>query len=128
MAKLHHSPPDIKAICAVEAAVGLLEGKWKCLILFHLLDGKARFGELRRRLPNTTQRTLTNQLRELEFYGLIERKVYAEVPAKVEYTISPLGRTFEPVLFAMKCWGERLLETGAFVNEPMSDPSTTLLN
>jgi DNA-binding HxlR family transcriptional regulator len=128
MAKLHHSPPDIKAVCAVEAAVGLLEGKWKCIILFHLLDGTARFGELRRRMPNVTQRTLTNQLRELESYGLLERKVYAEVPAKVEYTISPLGRTFEPVLFAMKCWGERLLETDAFANELAVVPPSALLN
>jgi DNA-binding HxlR family transcriptional regulator len=128
MTKPHHSPPDIKAVCAVEAAVCLLEGKWKCIILFHLLDGTARFGALRRLMPKVTQRTLTNQLRELEFYGLLERKVYAEVPARVEYTISPLGRTFEPVLLEMKCWGERLLDSDRFANVQTSVPPTTSLN
>ena len=91
---------------SLEAAVSVLEGKWKLIILFQLLQGKARYGELRRRVPSVTQRTLTNHLRELEFQGLIERHVYAEVPVKVEYAISSVGRTLEPVLDALKCWGE----------------------
>lgn len=103
-----------------------LEGKWKWIILFHLLDGTARFGELRRRVPAVTQRTLTNQLRELEFCGLIERKVYAEVPAKVEYTISPFGRTLEPVLLALERWGEDLGVASALSDAPSSTPSAPL--
>lgn len=115
-------------MCAVEAAVSLLEGKWKCIILFHLLHGKARFSQLRRRMPNVAQRSLTNQLRELEAYGLIERKIYAEVPTKVEYGLTPFGQTFEPVLLAMKRWGEHLLEADTLIGEPLSTPPTKLLN
>ena len=92
--------------CAVEAAISLIDGKWKCVILFHLLGGTRRFNELRRHVPGATQRTLTNQLRELEADGIIVRKVYAEVPPKVEYSISELGRTLTPVLLALKQWGD----------------------
>jgi DNA-binding HxlR family transcriptional regulator len=95
----------------VERALGLLAGKWKCIILFHLLDGTARFSELRRRLPTVTQRTLTNQLRDLESDGLIERRIYAQVPARVEYTISPFGRTLEPILQALQGWGHSCEQT-----------------
>ncbi|MCJ9672148.1 MULTISPECIES: helix-turn-helix domain-containing protein [unclassified Neorhizobium] len=90
----------------VETALGLLSGKWKCIVLFQLLDGTARFSELRRRLPAITQKTLTNQLRELEQAGLIERRVYAQVPARVDYTISPFGLTLEPILRALQGWGQ----------------------
>ncbi|WP_117195914.1 winged helix-turn-helix transcriptional regulator [Rhizobium terrae] len=88
-----------------ETALGLLSGKWKCIVLFQLLDGTARFSELRRRLPAITQKTLTTQLRELEQAGLIERRVYAQVPARVDYTISPFGLTLEPILRALQSWG-----------------------
>lgn len=94
----------------MEAAISLIDGKWKCVILFHLLDGTCRFNQLRRHIPGATQRTLTNQLRELEMDGLIVRKVYAEVPPKVEYSISELGRTMAPVLGALKQWGDANLE------------------
>ncbi len=73
---------------------------------FHLLGGTARFNEIRRRVPSVTQRMLTNQLRELEADGLIVRQVYAQVPPKVEYSLSPLGRSMEPVLTALKSWGD----------------------
>ncbi len=106
MAKVRHSRFDCSPGCAVEAAVGLIEGKWKSVILFHLLAGTLRFNEIRRHVQNVTPRTLTNQLRELEEDGLITRKVYAQVPPKVEYSLSPLGRSMEPVLLALKIWGD----------------------
>jgi DNA-binding HxlR family transcriptional regulator len=92
--------------CPVEAALDLIGGKWKAIILFRILEETRRFNELRRLMPGLTQRMLTNQLRELERDGLIDRKVYAEVPPKVEYSMTAFGRTLEPVLFALKQWAE----------------------
>lgn len=106
MTKARHSRLDCKPGCSVEAAVSLIDGKWKCVILFQLLNGTIRFNEIRRRTPAVTQRMLTNQLRELEADGLIERKVYAQVPPKVEYSLSPRGRSLERVLLALKVWGD----------------------
>jgi DNA-binding HxlR family transcriptional regulator len=106
MGKPRFSRFDCEPGCSVEATLGLIDGKWKGTVLFHLLDGTLRFNELRRRLPGITQRMLTNQLRELEADGLISREVFAQVPPKVEYTLSPLGRTLEPVLAALKAWGD----------------------
>ena len=83
-----HSQPICAPGYTVEAAIGLIDGKWKSVILFHLLDGTARFNELRHRVPGATKRTLTNQLSELELDGLIVRGVYAQVPPKVEYSLS----------------------------------------
>ena len=114
MAKPRHTRFDCNPGCPVEAAISLIDGKWKCVILFHLLRGTARFNELRRRLPGLTQRMLTNQLRELEQDGLITRTVYAQVPPKVEYSPSPLGRSLEPVLEALKAWGDANI--GLFAN------------
>jgi DNA-binding HxlR family transcriptional regulator len=106
MAKLPHSRFDCAPGCSVEAAISLIDGKWKCVILFHLMGGTRRFNELRRLIPGATQRTLTNQLRELETDGLIVRTVYAEVPPKVEYALSELGRSMTPILHALKAWGD----------------------
>jgi DNA-binding HxlR family transcriptional regulator len=106
MAKARHSRFDCSPGCSVEAAIGLIDGKWKSVILFHLLSGTLRFNEIRRHIVNVTPRMLTNQLRELEEDGLIERKVYAQVPPKVEYSLSPLGRSMEPILIALKHWGD----------------------
>jgi DNA-binding HxlR family transcriptional regulator len=106
MTKIRHSRLDCNPGCSVEATISLIDGKWKCVILFHLLDGTLRFNELRRHLPEVTQRMLTNQLRELETDGLIVRKVYPQVPPKVEYSMSPLGRSLEPVLLKLKDWGD----------------------
>lgn len=106
MAKVRHSRFDCAPGCSVEAAIGLIDGKWKSVILFHLLDRTLRFGELSRILASVTPRMLTNQLRELEEDGLVVRTVYPQVPPKVEYSLSPLGRTMEPVLMALKVWGD----------------------
>lgn len=92
--------------CGVEAALGLIDGKWKGVILYHLLSGRMRFNALGRKLGPVTQRMLTKQLRELERDGLIVRTVYAEVPPRVEYSLSTKGRSLEPVIYALKAWGD----------------------
>jgi DNA-binding HxlR family transcriptional regulator len=108
MARTRHKSLDCSPGCAVEATLQLIDGKWKGVVLYHLFASPVlRFNEIRRLLPNVTQRMLTNQLRELEADGLILRKVYAEVPPKVEYSLSPRGRTLEPVIRALKAWGDR---------------------
>jgi DNA-binding HxlR family transcriptional regulator len=105
MAKQRHTRFDCDPGCAVEATVSLIDGKWKCLILHALLGGTMRFNELRRRIPDVTARMLTTQLRELEIDGLVVRTFYAEVPPKVEYALSDLGRSLEPVIEGLKAWG-----------------------
>lgn len=95
------------AHCPVEATLDIIGGKWKSILLFRVLEGKRRFNELRRLQPTLTQRMLTNQLRELERDGLIARKVYAEIPPKVEYSITEFGKTLEPVLLALTQWAEK---------------------
>lgn len=94
-----------KTGCAVEATLSVIGGIWKPVILFHLLEKTHRFGELSRRVPNATQRMLTLQLRELEADGIIERTVYPEVPPRVEYSLSPYGKSLRPVLMGLRDWG-----------------------
>lgn len=89
----------------VEITLDLIGGKWKALILWHLLENILRFSELKKRIPKITQKMLTQQLRELENDGLVDRKVYAEVPPKVEYSLTESGKTFLPILKAMHKWG-----------------------
>ena len=93
-------------ICAVEATVDVAGGRWKPVIVHYLMDGTKRFGQLRRLAFGITQRSLTLQLRELERSGVVSRAVFAEVPPRVEYTLTEFGRTLTPVLQAMKEWGE----------------------
>ncbi len=104
-----HAKYDCSGGCPVEATLDLIGGKWKGMLLYHLLDGKLRFNELRRRLPNVTQRTLTKQLRELEDGGLVHRQIYAEVPPRVEYSLTPLGESLRPIVMALKRWGDNYL-------------------
>jgi DNA-binding HxlR family transcriptional regulator len=101
---------DCAAGCPVEATLDLIDGKWKGVIVYHLQDGPVRFNALRRNLNGITQRMLTKQLRELERAGLIARQVYAEVPPRVEYRLSPLGETLRPVITALKQWGDDYLQ------------------
>lgn len=98
--------------CPVEAALELIGGKWKGVILFHLLDGTKRFNELQRLAGTVTQRMLTKQLRELEACKLVHRKVYAVVPPKVEYSLTPKGQTLEPILLQLKEWGQEYAMPG----------------
>jgi DNA-binding HxlR family transcriptional regulator len=92
--------------CAVEVTLAVMGGKWKPVILYQLLDGPKRFGELRKSLFGVSQRSLTMQLRELEADGIVHREVFAEVPPRVEYSLSDYGRSLAPVLDAMKAWGQ----------------------
>ncbi|WP_348711502.1 winged helix-turn-helix transcriptional regulator [Bacillus subtilis] len=93
--------------CPVETTLDIIGGKWKGILLYHLIDGKKRFNEFRKLYPKITQRMLTLQLRELERDGVIHREVYKQVPPKVEYSLTEFGRTLEPVILHMKDWGEK---------------------
>lgn len=92
--------------CPVEVTLDLIDGKWKGVILYHLQEGRLRFGELRKKMPHVTQRMLTKQLRALEDDQLITRKVFAEVPPRVEYALSETGLRLRPVIDALKAWGD----------------------
>lgn len=96
--------------CSVEAVLEIIGGKWKGVILFHLLSGTKRFNELRRLMPNVTQRMMTLQLRELEQDGIVQRTIYQQIPPKVEYSLTPFGRTLEPILLLLKTWGDEHIE------------------
>lgn len=91
--------------CPIEIALDIIGGKWKGVILYRLLGGTKRFNELQKLCRNITQRTLTLQLRSLENDGLVKRTVYAEVPPRVEYTLTPLGASMEPIIQALFDWG-----------------------
>ena len=99
-----------KYSCPVEAMVEVIGGKWKGVILYHLLDGTKRFNELKRLKPNITQRMLTLQLRELEADGIIHREVYREVPPKVEYSLTELGESLRPMILLMMEWATHNME------------------
>ncbi|MGD1938666.1 MAG: winged helix-turn-helix transcriptional regulator [Cyanophyceae cyanobacterium] len=94
-----------KTGCDVEATLSVIGGRWKPILVCHLLGGKKRFGELRKLTPNATERMITQQLRELEADGVVARHVYAEVPPRVEYELTEFGRSLEPVLLSMQAWG-----------------------
>jgi DNA-binding HxlR family transcriptional regulator len=93
-------------VCPVEVTLSIVGGKWKPIIVWYLLSGTKRFGQLRRLIPGATQQMLTAQLRELEQAGVLHRQVYAQVPPKVEYSLTELGRSLEPVICQLADWGE----------------------
>ena len=92
--------------CPVETTLTLISDKWKVLILRDLMNGTMRFGELRKSIGQVSQKVLTAQLRQMEGSGLLTRTVYPEVPPRVEYTLTDLGRSLKPILDAMWVWGE----------------------
>lgn len=91
--------------CPVEITLTLISDKWKALILRDLIDGSKRFGELKKSIGNVSQKVLTAQLRAMEESGLVNRKVYAEIPPRVEYTLTEVGHSLRPVLDSMMNWG-----------------------
>jgi DNA-binding HxlR family transcriptional regulator len=92
--------------CPAEYTLALIGGRWKIPLIFHLLADKKRFSELSRAVDGVTQKVSTQQLREMERDGLVERQVYAQVPPKVEYSLTELGMSLQPVVDAMCLWGE----------------------
>jgi DNA-binding HxlR family transcriptional regulator len=103
---------DCSAGCPVEAALEQISGKWKGLIIYHLLDETLRFNELARKVGTVTQRSMTKQLRELEAANIVNRKVYPVVPPKVEYSLTGKGRDLYAVITALGDWGQKYpLET-----------------
>ena len=115
-----------KTNCPVVATLDMIGGKYKALILWRLVDGTRRFGELRRLIPQATQKMLTQQLRELEEDNLIIRTVYPVVPPKVEYQLSELGKSITPILDAMCAWGTDYMKSNGidascFMTERKSD-------
>jgi DNA-binding HxlR family transcriptional regulator len=96
--------------CAVEATTDIIGGKWKAVILYYLFKGPKRFNELRRLLPEVTQRMLTRQLRELEQDGIVHREIYKEIPPRVEYSLTEFGTSLGPIIVQMLDWGEQYME------------------
>ena len=112
-----------KYTCPVEAALDLIGGKYKALILWHLIDKTLRFHEISKLIPRATPKMITQQLRELERDGFIVRAVYPVVPPKVEYSLTDLGKSIIPVLAAMCSWGERYLDGLDPPHAPGNPPS-----
>ena len=106
MRKQRHAPADATLPCPIELALDVMGGKWKAVILYRLSGRIVRFTALKRDLCRITQRTLTQQLREMEADGLVLRKIYAEVPPRVEYALTRRGESLLPALDALRSWSE----------------------
>ena len=98
--------PIAASTCPVESAVAVIGGRWKPIILFYLVEKALRFSEIRRAIPNVSDRMLTRSLKELERDGLIKRAIFAEVPVRAEYSLTSSGKGLIPVLDAMSQWGQ----------------------
>lgn len=103
--------------CPVEAALSLIGGKYKCIILWHLMQGTHRYGELHRLIPQATSKMLTQQLRELEADGVIHREVYPVVPPRTEYSLTVRGESLAPIVQAMCDWGKVNMEESILPDE-----------
>lgn len=99
----------LKQACPFEAALDILGGKWKGMILFQLMKGARRFNELKKSISLISSKMLTQQLRELERNGLITRKIYPEIPPRVEYTLTKVGKKLEPAFHHIKAWGTQFV-------------------
>ena len=100
-----HSTYKCNEGCPVEATLDVIGGKWKGVILYHLLEKTYRFGELKKVMTGITPHSLTKQLRELEADGIVSRKVYAEVPPKVEYSLTERGESLRKIILLLRDWG-----------------------
>lgn len=109
-----------KTGCDVEATLSVIGGRWKPVLICRLMNGRKRFSELCRLAPNATERMITLQLRELEADGAISRHVFAEVPPRVEYEITELGRSLQPIIAAMQDWGRDFKDARLADEEPES--------
>lgn len=96
--------------CPYVTAQRVLQGKWAIVILHHLSEGTLRFSELQERMPDVTHSTLSSQLKQLEQEGLVKREAYPEVPPRVEYSLTEIGREFKPVLDAIGTWGDKYIK------------------
>lgn len=101
---------DLYGKCPFATAQRLIQGKWAILIMHHLSEGEVRFNELQRKMPKMTHATLSAQLKQLEQEGLVIRTEYPQIPPKVEYTLSDMGRKFNPVLESIQIWGMEYIE------------------
>lgn len=104
-------------VCGLDAAVEVIGGKWKVLILWALAQQRCRFGELRRLVPGVSEKVLTQQLRELEADGIVHREIYDEVPPKVEYSLTEMGEALNTALRPLGAWGKQRMEALAAVGE-----------
>lgn len=111
-------------VCATETTLKIIGGRWKVLILWQLLSGTRRFGELRRALNGITEKMLTQQLRELEADGVVHREIYREVPPRVEYSLTPHGESLRSILEAIHCWGENHLQESQAKKPARSTPAS----
>ncbi len=106
--------------CSMELTLDLIGGKWKALILWHLGENTLRFSELKKTLPKITQKMLTQQLRELEADGLVDRFIYTQIPPKVEYSLTPAGKSLLPILATLCSWGKNYADSAAAQTEKVS--------
>lgn len=107
---MSNSISEEKVNCPCMIAQKVIQGKWSIIIMYYLSEGPVRFNELQRKLPKMTHSTLSKQLKQLEADGLIMRKEYAQVPPKVEYQLSEIGKEFQPVLDSITAWGQKYIE------------------
>ncbi|MBP2664510.1 MAG: transcriptional regulator, HxlR family [Firmicutes bacterium] len=110
---------NIQYQCSMELTLDLIGGKWKSLILWHLGESTLRFSELKKTLPKITQKMLTQQLRELEASGLVNRFIYTQIPPKVEYSLTPAGKSLLPILETLCQWGLTYANASKLVDEQL---------